>query len=390
MPFSIAISIPPISDLQMGIIRGVLEYVTLHPDVVVFKEAAMPFLPWESLQRWRGDGVIATAETADRAKHLSRRSLPAVSVSGHLSPDSGLSAVLSDNRAIGQAVAEHLLEQGLRRFACVGHFDWYHDRMRLTGFRETVERAGFDCDEVDVKLAPRNQRRPFGLFAIRGHDRLTARIRDLSGPVGICVTHDDFAHEVIQSCHRAHKSVPDEVSIVGVNNYRLICETTHPPISSIEQQAERIGRESAALLHRLMLGQASPSDHVTIPPGPLVVRRSSDFLAIDDTLVRQAVHEIRARCGEGINAQDIADLLPITRRTLDKRFLDALGHTCADEIRRARTKLAMHLLTTTDLQIVTVGLRCGFDSTSGFIRAFREEAGTTPRQYRVQYQSHVT
>ena len=51
MPFSIAISIPPVSDLQMGIIRGVLEYVSHHADMTVYKEGAMPFLPWESLRR---------------------------------------------------------------------------------------------------------------------------------------------------------------------------------------------------------------------------------------------------------------------------------------------------------------------------------------------------
>ena len=58
----------------------------------------------------------------------------------------------------------------------------------------------------------------------------------------------------------------------------------------------------------------------------------------------------------------------------------------AEEIRLARIKRARELLVSTDMQVMMVGLSCGYDSPSGFVRAFREATGTTPQKYRQRSQ----
>ena len=383
MSFSIGLCISPTSDNQVRMIRGALGYINEHPDLRVYKEGAMPYLPWERARNWKGDGIIATTEDKSRQEQLIRLKQPAVSVTGHLDPHDDLPTVLSDNHAIGKLAAEHLVEQGLHQFAYVGHEDWYTDRVRMEGFKETIERAGYTCQLIDVRLKRKHGRHASDVFEVN-LSPLSKEIRRLETPVGVGVAHDEFAHDVIATCKALNKHVPYDISVVGVNNHRLICETTDPPISSIRQRAERIGYEAAALMHRLLKGDSPPTKPILLPPGNLVLRRSSDYLAIDDRMIRQAIQEIRRYCGSPITAEDIADKLLVSRRTLDKRFVAAVGHPSAEEIRLSRIRLAKQLLSDTELQIVAIGFRCGYESTSGFIRAFREATEQTPRSFRLQ------
>lgn len=382
MPYSIALCIAPVSDNQVRMIRGVLQYISEHPDLRVYKEGALPYLSWDRLSAWRGDGVIATTENEERQTLLRKMSKLCVSVTGHLAPVPDLPAVLSDNEAIGRAAAEHLLDQGLQQFSYAGNFNWYTDRMRFKGFETAVESAGHSCSKIDVKMKRRKSRQAIDVFEV-DQAKLASHLEKLDTPKGIGVAHDEFAHEVVTLCQHIGKQIPYDCCVVGVNDHRLICETTDPSISSVRQQAERIGYEAASTLHAMLQDNADTERVKLLPPGEVVVRRSSDFLAVEDPVVREAIHEIRRFCGNPITAEDIADKLPVTRRTLDKRFTAVVGHPPAEEIRLSRIRLAKDLLRNTDLQIVSVGMRCGFESTSGFIRAFRESTGTTPRRYRV-------
>lgn len=382
MTWAIALCIAPVSDNQVRMIRGVLQYISEYPDLRVYKEGALPYLPWDRLSKWKGDGVIATTESEDRRTLLIKRRTPCVSVTGHVTPVPELPAVLSDNDAIGRAAAEHLLDQGLQQFTYVGNFDWYTDRMRLKGFAKAVASVG-PCTEIDIKFKRRKSDREISVLDI-DTSHLAKRLSDLPTPNGIGVAHDEFAHDVVTVSKLVGKQIPYDCCVVGVNDHRLICETTDPSISSVQQQAERIGYEAASMLHSLLKGEPHSGQVKLLPPGEVVIRRSSDYLAVDDPIVREAIHEIRRFCGQPITAEDIADKLPVTRRTLDKRFTAAVGHPPAEEIRLSRIRLAKELLRNTDLQIVAVGMRCGFESTSGFIRAFRQSTGTTPRRYRVE------
>jgi transcriptional regulator GlxA family with amidase domain len=80
----------------------------------------------------------------------------------------------------------------------------------------------------------------------------------------------------------------------------------------------------------------------------------------------------------------VLDEVQVSRRTIDKRFVEALGHPTAEEIRLARPKRARELLSTTDMLVVMVGLSCGYESPGGFSRAFHEASGVTPQPYRRQ------
>ena len=80
--------------------------------------------------------------------------------------------------------------------------------------------------------------------------------------------------------------------MLGVDNDVVLCELSDPPLSSIDQDLERIGYEAAALLDRLMGGAARRPTRPGRAVG-VVARLSTDSIAIDDPAVATALRLIR-------------------------------------------------------------------------------------------------
>ena len=380
MSHEIAVSIDPVSDNNRGMLRGVIDYVGQYPELRVYKVGAVPYVSLARLRHWRGAGAICIAETASQLKQLVDLKIPRVSVSLHHPPPKSLPTVHSDNQAIGRMAAEHLRNLGLVRFAFVGYLRWQHNVERLSGFRAALQTHGHDCQVVNVRFASGRQSQTWTADLKR--QALAQTLNTLQRPVGIFATHDEFAHDVVEALRELDVRVPNDAAVIGVNDYRLICETSHPPLSSIAQSAHEIGHAAAKLLHELIDGRQPPQDPVLIPPGRLVARQSSDYSAVSDEMVQAAVRFIRDRCGAPITVEDVVERAQVSRRTLDKRFQAALGYPAAEALRLARLAKARQLLESGDLPVMSVGLDCGYDSPSGFVRAFREATGETPQQYR--------
>src|SRR5262249_27672003 len=85
-----------------------------------------------------------------------------------------------------------------------------------------------------------------------------------------------------------------------------------------------------------------------------------------------------------MSVSDIARQLPVTRRTLDRRFVEATGHSVLEEINACRLSRAKRLLTETELPVKTVAHLAGFNSTERMRVLFVEREGTSPTLYRKQ------
>jgi AraC-like DNA-binding protein len=101
-----------------------------------------------------------------------------------------------------------------------------------------------------------------------------------------------------------------------------------------------------------------------------------------DPLVEKALEIIWSRGECPISVSDIARELPVTRRTLDRRFVEATGHSVLEEINACRLSRAKRLLTETDLPVKTVAHLAGFNSTERMRVLFIEREGTSPTTYR--------
>ena len=384
----IALLLDPTADREREIAQGVLNYAALHPQVTVFKHRAVPYLKWDELNVWRGDGLIAQADTRTKVNRLLRKKIPAVNVSSDVKPEA-LPTVHSDEKALGRELADHLLGLGLKNLAFAGNPDMFNDCLRYDGFGARVKKRNLSYSSIRLLFrATRGRGRDVPKEIDRS--RLIRSLQSLTTPVGIAVAHDDFAHEVNECCRELGLRVPYDAAIVSINNYRLICETSVPPISSIGQRAEQIGYKATSLLHRLVRGERTPRKPLLVPPGELVVRRSSDHLVVKDDTVKEAVEVIRTSDLASITVDELANRLAVSRRTLFNRFESSLGHSPAQEIRMEQARRAKRLLMETQSSVTSVGLASGYQSTSSFIRAFRKTTGMTPSEYRLQLGDPLT
>jgi transcriptional regulator GlxA family with amidase domain len=98
----------------------------------------------------------------------------------------------------------------------------------------------------------------------------------------------------------------------------------------------------------------------------------------------EAVSLMEANLGEPLPTEDIAQLVGVSRRQLERLFkqhLDALPSRYYAELRLAR---ARRLLQQTSQSILQIGLASGFSSGSHFSNAYRARFGRTPREERSQ------
>jgi AraC-like DNA-binding protein len=103
---------------------------------------------------------------------------------------------------------------------------------------------------------------------------------------------------------------------------------------------------------------------------------------LEDPITRQAMEIIWTHSHRPISVSDIAKQLPVTRRTLDRRFTAATGRTVLDEINACRVSRAKRLLVETTLPIKTVSYLAGFSSVERMRVLFVEQEGASPSVYR--------
>jgi transcriptional regulator GlxA family with amidase domain len=102
----------------------------------------------------------------------------------------------------------------------------------------------------------------------------------------------------------------------------------------------------------------------------------------DDPVVQRALEIIWTHSPFPTSVSDIARQLPVTRRTLDRRFVEATGHSVLEEINACRLGRAKRLLTETDLPVKAVAHLAGFSSTERMRVLFVEREGVSPISYR--------
>jgi AraC-like DNA-binding protein len=108
------------------------------------------------------------------------------------------------------------------------------------------------------------------------------------------------------------------------------------------------------------------------------------YSSLEDPIVRRALELIWSHSHYPMSVNDIARQLPVTRRTLDRRFVEATGHSVLEEINACRLSRAKRLLAETELPVKTVAHLAGFSSTERMRVAFIEREGQSPTLFRKQ------
>jgi len=360
------------------ILRGVKTFATNRPEWL-FTPIASNRRALELVKPLRCHGYIAHIFHPPLAEALRQLRKPVINVSGVL-PDLPFPHVVTDHREVGRQAGQHLVSSGLRHLGFVGYRSHEFSVGREQGLCDVAVEQG-----IEVHSFYEQNRRledPTGVW--RWNEPLLNWLRGLPKPIGILASHDTQGAQVAEYCHQLRLVVPDQVSIVGVDDDDLLCELARPSLSSVRLPAERIGFEAARLLDEWLQGRPPKERVLVLLPAGVAIRQSSNLQAVPDPHVAAAVRFIDDHAHHAFAVEDILKAVPIARRTLERRFRKWLQRSILQEIRRAHVERARHLLATTDLSMSEIAYRSGLTDSRQLSITFRQVTGTTPSSYRRQ------
>jgi LacI family transcriptional regulator len=139
---------------------------------------------------------------------------------------------------------------------------------------------------------------------------------------------------------------------------------------------------AAQLLDTWMREGKSPPAQTLLPPGEVVVRQSSDIVAVDDVRIARALQFIRQRASLGIGVNEVAREVALSRSMLERRMKAIIGRSPGEEIIRIRFSQVEQLLAQTDLTLDAIAEKAGFKHPQYMAEAFRKRLGVTPGEFR--------
>lgn len=356
--------------------RGIERYALEHQWHLSATLARDQVLPWG----WVGDGILAWLGIGDElADFVVRARKPTVDFS-YRRPQLRFARVLEDHAHTAQLVADHFVSRGFGHFVFYSNTGNWTYQERGRGFVEALRRLGRGCTWLRWKqaMADRSGRGQW----MRLTNWLAAQLKTAPKPVAVFAANDSHALEVLEACELAGLAVPEEVALVGAENYLLAPEALPTPISSVDTNLETMGYRGAQLLDELMHGKPPPAEPIRVPAAGLVVRKSSDILAVNHKGVANSLRLIQERLHEPLSVEDLVRVAAMSRRALHKAFLEHLGRTPGQEIQRARIERAKRLLATTDHKLAVIATMCGYEGANSFCVAFSRLTGMTPDRYR--------
>lgn len=179
-------------------------------------------------------------------------------------------AVVPDDEQIGRLAAEHLISLGHRKIAYMTLVkDIVATPLRAKGFRDAVKAARIPAAEARPRESVR--RTAGGGEVSRAAEVVKALFADADRPTAILAGNDAEAMRIIAALHRLRMDIPGDVSVLGIDDYRLICERLDPPLSSIGLPYHEMGVRAVERLFDPDAGGGL----IERMPGPLVVREST-------------------------------------------------------------------------------------------------------------------
>jgi LacI family transcriptional regulator, galactose operon repressor len=329
---------------------------------------------------WEGDGVIADYDDPEITAALSTLAIPVVAVGGSYTDASqyppDVPYVATDNFKLVRLAYDHLIEQGLPRFAFYGlppepGNRWA--REREDAFLHMVKADHQDCPVYRGSPASAAGWR-------RSQNEMVEWVHSLAKPVGIVCVTDARARQLLQACIIGDVAVPEQVAIVGIDNEPMVQLLGRIPLTSVIQGAEEMGRIAARILHRMLQGFHCTSERILVPPSGINAQASSQFQAIGSAYVMRARHYLRQYAHLGIKSEQVAHYVGVSRTVLDEHFRRELKQTVHHAILEQKLHIARTLLADASIPLADVAIRSGFTSLQYMHTVFRREFKCTPRE----------
>lgn len=214
----------------------------------------------------RVDGIVVTGRRRDRRPSIGDLSTPVVYVLGESENPDDLSMNYDDAQGARLAVT-HLLRTGRARIAHVtGPQTHVSARLREQSARETLAREGLNFVTGEALWGDWSE----------AWGRDAAQILEHSGEPfdAVFCGSDQIARGMTDSFRETGRRVPDDVAIIGFDNWDVMVEASRPTLTTIDPDLTALGRAAARSLYDGI--ETGELDHgLRELPCRLVIRQST-------------------------------------------------------------------------------------------------------------------
>lgn len=368
-------------EYAQNLLKGIVRYSLEKSPFILCK---MPFfyrikhglegvLNWA--KEWKADGIIAQFYNADDVSIFKKNGI-AVIAQDFKERFTEIPNITGDHSTAGRMGADYFIRKGFKNFAFYGYRNIVWSEERCEGFKKrlALTKGGYRLYEY--------QNDDFSELWYYNSEPLIHWLRSLPKPVALMACDDNQASQISQVCKQCGIKIPDDISLLGVDNDKAICTLSDPPLSSINQAVERGGYEAAALLERIIREPDGDYGDIVVQPTHIVTRQSTDIYSTSDKYIGVLLRHIHQNSNNKISIADLAGLVPLSRRLLESRFKDATGFPIHTYITNLRVeKFSQKLLETND-PINEIAAEVCFVDYKNLSRHFRKLKGCTPSTYR--------
>ncbi|RLI85048.1 MAG: transcriptional regulator, partial [Archaeoglobales archaeon] len=284
--------------------------------------------------------------------------------------------IIVNNKKVSKMAADFFLNKGFKHFGYCGfdYFPWSQERSAY--FNTEIRKAGH---AAHIYKKPKSK--IYNMWKYE-QDSVKNWLKSLPKPVAVLASNDLRGQFILELCKTSGLNVPDEIAVLGIDNDKVVCSISSPPLTSININYQKAGFEAAQLLEKLMNGQKSQKQQIIIEPTTIITRRSTDTLAIDDKDIATALSFIRENANIPLQVDEVAQEVLISKRTLQRKFKKSIGHSIGYEIKKTRMEKIANILIETDRPVYRIANELGYNDCTNMVRSFRQFMELTPQAYR--------
>ncbi|MDD4776705.1 MAG: substrate-binding domain-containing protein [Fermentimonas sp.] len=327
-------------------------------------------------EEWGIDAVIAQWEYQE-VQFLKNLDIP-VFLQNYEDDADWFSKISGNYQEVGAMAADFFSKKMFKNFAFYGNKNFLWSKGRAEGYRSEVEKLKGNYYYFESEYLTNSQ-------WSSSHIELNTWLSSLPKPIAVFACDDYFALQVTEMCKINNINIPNEISLLGVDNDELICNLSYPTISSIVTDDENIGYTTGNKLHTLIMNNKNIPFNITKKPIRIEQRQSTERYNISNKDIVRIIDYIEKNVTSDISIDNLTQLVPLGRRTLEKKFKETMGTTIYQFILEKKTEYLSYKLLTTSDSLLDISIEAGFNDVRNAYRIFKKTTGYSPLNFRKKF-----
>jgi LacI family transcriptional regulator len=224
----------------------------------------------KSIARAGVDGAIVSLfhHGTEALKPLIEQGIPVVYWrGGPVEEDLVIDLIYVDNIAMAKTAVSYLIDKGHRRIGMIAGLENTPPRQdRIQGFCNALSDHNLPLDEILIQDGDFTES--------GGYQGMKKLLRLKPLPTAVFAANDLMALGAMLAIREAKLRIPEDIALVGLDDIPA-AKMVHPPLTTLTQNQENIGRTAAEMIFERIEGTAPEHSRLVEMPYKLIVRESA-------------------------------------------------------------------------------------------------------------------